>query len=663
MNRLFFVLVSSVALMFAACGDSGNGASPHSNADMDVQTYSELPSCAEKRDGKTAYVADQEQGYICQNGKWVEDDDVKVVSVTQSEVEGFLTDSRDGQSYRTVTIGSQTWMAENLNYKTANSYCYDNNAGNCIKYGRLYTWNAAKTACPSGWHLPTQAEMNTLIATVGGANDASSLKSTSGWKEYSRESGNGTDDFSFSALPAGDRDTSGKFHYEGTDAFFWSSTEYESDKAYNMNLYYYNGDGVMLGPYYKVSGFSVRCIKDGSSNNIVAVIRSSSSATPPKSSSSVKVTEPAEVKIGSITDSRDGQSYKTVTIGTQTWMAQNLNYETANSYCYDDNPANCAKYGRLYTWAAAMDSAGIWSSNGKGCGNGKICSPTYPVRGVCPTGWHLPTEVEFETLFIAVGGYGTAGTKLKSTNSKDGYSFSALPASYGLGGRMGVYAHFWSSTEYNSDDAYYMLLFHDDGRAYLEYEYYGKNDGFSVRCVKDGSTNKIVEPAEVKTGSITDSRDGQTYKTVTIGTQTWMAQNLNYETANSYCYGDTPSNCTKYGRLYDWAAAKTACPTGWHLPTEVEFETLFTAVGGIATAGTKLKSITGWNSDGNGTDDYSFSALPYNSEGDFAQFWSSTEYDIYNANHMNLRYRNGDAYLFNANKGLGFSVRCVKDDW
>ena len=494
MNCLLFVLVSSVALMFAACGDSGNGASPHSNADMDVQTYSELPSCAEKRDGKTAYVADQEQGYICQNGKWVEDDDVKVVSVTQSEVEGFLTDSRDGQSYRTVTIGSQTWMAENLNYKTANSYCYDNNAGNCTKYGRLYTWNAAKTACPSGWHLPTQAEMNTLIATVGGANDASSLKSTSGWKEYSRESGNGTDDFSFSALPAGDRDTSGKFHYEGTDAFFWSSTEYESDKAYNMNLYYYNGDGVMLGPYYKVSGFSVRCIKDGSSNNIVAVIRSSSSATPPKSSSSVKVTEPAEVKIGSITDSRDGQTYKTVTIGSQTWMAQNLNYETANSYCYGND---CTEFGRLYTWAAAMDSAGIWSSNGKGCGNGSTCSPTGTVRGVCPSGWHLPSTDEFKTLFTAVGGSSTAGTKLKSTsgwndfegksgNGVDACSFSALPA----GGRgyedyfnEGNNAYFWSSTEIDSYDAFGMYLDYIDVSAYL-FDY-RKFYGFSVRCVKD----------------------------------------------------------------------------------------------------------------------------------------------------------------------------------
>ena len=98
-----------------------------------------------------------------------------------------------------------------------------------------------------------------------------------------------------------------------------------------------------------------------------------------------------------LTDSRDGQTYKTVTIGTQTWMAENLNYETANSYCYKDSAKYCAKYGRLYTWAAAMDSAGAWSSNGKGCGDGTTCSPTYPLRGVCPSGWHLPTVDEFTT--------------------------------------------------------------------------------------------------------------------------------------------------------------------------------------------------------------------------------------------------------------------------
>jgi len=212
---------------------------------------------------------------------------------------------------------------------------------------------------------------------------------------------------------------------------------------------------------------------------------SSSSST--KSSSSSKVTdkvgepvEPAEVTTGTMTDSRDGQTYKTVTIGTQTWMAQNLNYaytdvpyyvpnvpyyvrddypSDSTSWCYRDDANNCSKYGRLYTWAAAMDSVGTWSTNGKGCGYNKTCSPTYPVRGVCPEGWHLPTKAEFETLFTAVGGQSTAGKVLKSTsgwksNGSDAFAFSALPA--GSRGAVGSYDYeggrtfFWISTEYDS---------------------------------------------------------------------------------------------------------------------------------------------------------------------------------------------------------------------
>ena len=206
-------------------------------------------------------------------------------------------------------------------------------------------------------------------------------------------------------------------------------------------------------------------------------------------------------------DSRDGQTYKTVTIGTQTWMAQNLNYaytdvpykngdytSDSTSWCYNDDASNCSKYGRLYTWAAAMDSVGTWSANSKGCGKGKACSPTYPVQGVCPSGWHLPTKAEFETLFTAVGGQSTAGKMLKSTsgwnssgNGTDAFAFSALPA--GFRGSNGDYsvegddAYFWSSTEGNSNNAYLMDLNYYFGDAYLDFNY--KDYGFSVRCLKD----------------------------------------------------------------------------------------------------------------------------------------------------------------------------------
>jgi len=210
---------------------------------------------------------------------------------------------------------------------------------------------------------------------------------------------------------------------------------------------------------------------------------------------------------GTLTDSRDGQVYKTVKIGDQVWMAQNLNYAYLQSmgdldsvsFCYNDSLKYCDKYGRLYTWSVAIDSVGAWGVNGKGCGYGLTCSPTGTIRGVCPEGWHLPTDEEWNTLLAAVGGLSTASTNLKSTsgwyedgNGTDAYGFSALPA--GSGEINGDYslesglAFFWSSTEKNSSSAYYTSLRYSKVRysdidAILDYG--GKGGLLSVRCLKD----------------------------------------------------------------------------------------------------------------------------------------------------------------------------------
>ncbi len=201
---------------------------------------------------------------------------------------------------------------------------------------------------------------------------------------------------------------------------------------------------------------------------------------------------------GSLTDPRDGKTYKTVVIGTQTWMAENLNFKAYKSYCYNDSAKYCTKYGRLYTWASAMDSAGTWSTNGKDCGFRKTCSPTYPVRGICPEGWHLPDSTEWYTLFTAVGGKKTAGTKLKSTsgwrdngNGMDTFWFSALPAGSRFGDEdylsVGDYVDFWSSTEKitNGNYAYSVrIIYSSDGAGLGDMSKY---IGGSVRCVKNSN--------------------------------------------------------------------------------------------------------------------------------------------------------------------------------
>ena len=258
------------------------------------------------------------------------------------------------------------------------------------------------------------------------------------------------------------------------------------------------------------SGDSSSSSKDKSSSSVSSSssVKSSSSSSVKQSSSSVGFIDPDDVVTGTMTDSRDNKVYKTVTIGRQIWMAENLNYaytdvfykrdnytSDSTSWCYDNDPANCAKYGRLYTWAAAMDSLGKWSKNGKKCGYIASCSPTYPVRGICPKGWHLPSKEEFGTLIMAVGDSSTNGTVLKSTdgwsnhgNGTDAFGFSALPAGVRSDGhyeRRGSYAYFWSSNDTKgiSNAAYRMYLYCGEDIARLIYV--DKNHGASVRCVKD----------------------------------------------------------------------------------------------------------------------------------------------------------------------------------
>ena len=569
--------------------DSAKDAEPGENVDAVVPTFDDLPACTRDLNGKTAYVEDEDSAYVCKKGLWVVDDSLTKAVQSDSEKKssngkssssgknnpsspvassckteagdnceyGTLTDDRDGQTYKTVKIGEQWWMAENLNYETAaGSYCYGGEKDNCQKYGRLYTWATAvgksdgdcgygnscnlgnvkvRGVCPEGWHLPDTTEWNALFDAVGGKTTAGKmLKSTEGWNDYYESTWNGSDAYSFSALPAGYRYYGGSFDLEGSNAYFWSSTGKFSKLAYDVNLYY-SRDDAYLSDDAEGYGFSVRCLKDygpdaekkssndksssseknSSSSSVVPTNSSSSSVVPTVSvASPCKTATEDNCEYGTLTDDRDGQTYKTVKIGEQWWMAENLNYaytgvpfkyvlstdsnlvyySDSTSWCYDNDAANCAKYGRLYTWAAAMDSVGTWSTNSKGCGYGTACSPTYPVRGICPEGWHLPTNAEFKTLFTAVGGQSTAGKKLKSTsgwnssgNGTGAYSFSALPAGYrsyrGYYYYEGYYTDFWSSTENYRDDAYSMALDYNYGDARLVNSI--KYSGFSVRCLKD----------------------------------------------------------------------------------------------------------------------------------------------------------------------------------
>jgi uncharacterized protein (TIGR02145 family) len=374
-------------------------------------------------------------------------------------------------------------------------------------------------------------------------------------------------------------------------------------------------------------------------------------------------------------------------------MAENLDYVVEGSKCYDNNPANCIKYGRLYDWATAMNLPSSCNSNS--------CSSQIqsPHQGICPAGWHLPSIDEWDVLMAAVGG-GTAGTKLKATsgwnsyddvsgNGTDEYGFSALPGGSLLGGSglfdVGKNGFWWSTTE-GATNAYGSGAYSRN----MSYEYSdvsGKDNfkfaSFSVRCIQDYDGGEQGDKGN----------DIGNYSTVVIGTQTWMAENLNYAVEGSKCYAD-PANCIKYGRLYDWATAMNLpsncndnscssqiqpkhqgiCPAGWHLPSIDEWTTLADYVGDSFTAGAKLKATSGWKNgyddvSGNGTDEYGFSALPggggrsdgsFYSVGESGLWCSATENNTSGAYGWDMFYMGNALSRDNGLKSYLYSVRCLK---
>jgi uncharacterized protein (TIGR02145 family) len=174
------------------------------------------------------------------------------------------------------------------------------------------------------------------------------------------------------------------------------------------------------------------------------------------------------------------------------------------------------------------------------------------------------------------------------------------------------------------------------------------------------------ERTSTDTQTTSAATDGKTFRSVKIGNQVWMAENLNIPIGDSRCYDNKDSNCDKYGRLYDWNTAKKACPAGWHLPTVKEWDALLRFAGGAETAAEELKSES---PDWDGADKFGFSALPggfslngriFLTVGDTGNWWTSTEHDAINASYRGMGAGNTVDQGFN-NKDNGYSVRCVRD--
>jgi uncharacterized protein (TIGR02145 family) len=418
----------------------------------------------------------------------------------------------------------------------------------------------------------------------------------------------------------------------------------------------------------------------------------------------------------------EGKTYKTVRIGNQTWMAENLNYNASNSRCYDEDISYCNKYGRLYDWATVMALPST-------CNSSTCSSQIQPMhKGICPSGWHVPNQLEWEQLsFFVTSRHGdyTDAKHLKAKNGwgfcdssgsdetwdcEDTYGFTALPGGYGYGYvdhsrgafiKVGDWGNWWSASEKNNGIAYGRLMYGiQDGATW---DTSNKSYWHSARCVKD----EILETSSSSRGggssspsngnSFIDLRDGTTYNAVKIGNQTWMAQNLSYRNASGHVCYNNESSCDKYGMLYNWLAAmmlpsncgysncadqiqpkhRGICPEGWHIPNSNEWGVLFDFAGGDEQKpGKHLKAKSGWNKSGNGLDTYGFAALPggqgssdgswygtYIEAGDKGYWWTSVGSGSGNSGALcaNMSHLDG-AYRNNfSDMNNLYSIRCLKD--
>jgi uncharacterized protein (TIGR02145 family) len=213
MRKMFFTIIAG-ALLLAACDDSSTSAnSTDSPQSSNTTVTSSNSNTSISSDSKTPT---SNSGAAKSTGKC-------------SNASDDLVDSRDGQIYKTVKIGDQIWMAENLNYSTGSSWTNDTLDKDGSIFGRFYYRGTSLEACPEGWHLPTKEEMRTLIETAGGIENAGKhLKATSTWnKNKDGKDGNGDDSFCFGAKAAGGSQEETKGAYDvGEYTTFWTKDVY-----------------------------------------------------------------------------------------------------------------------------------------------------------------------------------------------------------------------------------------------------------------------------------------------------------------------------------------------------------------------------------------------------------------------------------------------------
>jgi uncharacterized protein (TIGR02145 family) len=501
----------------------------------------------------------------------------------------------DGNSYKTVYIGTQQWMGENLKTSkysdgtpipnvtdntqwsniTTGAWCNYNNSdslGNI--YGKLYNWyavstttNGNKNVCPSGWHVPSDTEWNTLSDYLGGAEVAGGKMKEVGTSKWISPNTDATNTTLFSGIPGGYRGNDGNNNFIGSYGYWWSSSDYNADITWNRSLNESSGN-VNRYSSDKVNGLSVRCLKG----------------------------EPTPTTQGSIQNIDCGGATNNDTLTANTAASEvssMLAYTGGNGGTY----ASQAIASTGVTGLTATLSAGTLA-NGEG-------NLTYTITGT-------PTASGTATFDISIGG---------------------------------------------------------------------------KTCTL---TRTIVQPTNGFGPNISDI-DGNSYKTVYIGTQQWMGENLKTAkyndgtpipnvtdntvwpnlTTGAWCnYNNSDSLGNIYGKLYNWYTVNSnkVCPNSWHVPTESEWTILSNYLGGSEVAGGKMKEVgtLHWsNPNTDATNENFFTALPggtkypdghFDDFGTWGTWWSNN-----NSRYVDLNCTNGNLMFRSNSNQFGFAIRCLKD--
>ena len=525
MSAFFSILAILSAALLAACGGDGS-TSPQPS---ETETIERDSSSSQKHVGSSssnfenseAETGKRSSSSSYRNGTAQESSSSRLVDpdglLNPNISYGVLVDSRDNQTYRTVKIGRLTWMAQNLNYVSERSIPSD------YGIGRLYQWPEAlgldsthisesfefdalkliahenhRGICPEGWHIPTVIEYVLLVkaveAEVGKEHVGSALKSSAvgAWPEEPDED-KPTNVSGFSAAYAGWANENDRYVKYGedtwlggptTETIFWATVPNGGSGGYGFHLDKTGMVSDQMSSYYRSGKASVRCVQDRDFDE-------GKGAGPQQGS----VYDSLE---NTLTDLRDNRVYRTTVIGSQVWMAENLKYVTTGGYaddmeqsrCFNDDPQYCEDFGRLYRWTAAMDIPSSYAE--------KVFDDTLMHQGLCPQGWHVPSNTDFDTLIVNAGGFKTAALNLKSADywfeggkPRPGtlkYSFDALPIMtyyerQPYASEIGRLSAFWSSWNDNLNGGSLGFVYDKDGIA--DFRSTEKYWFIPLRCLRD----------------------------------------------------------------------------------------------------------------------------------------------------------------------------------